>query len=51
MFQYAVGAAVGFAVGAFTPAVGRKIKAWFVKETSAAKADVASAAQNAAKKL
>jgi hypothetical protein len=34
------GAGVGFVVGAFTPAVGRKIKALFVKETSAAKAAV-----------
>lgn len=33
-------AAVGFVVGAFTPAVGRKIKALFVKETSAAKVAV-----------
>jgi hypothetical protein len=33
----AVIAGVGFVVGAFTPAVGRKIKAFFVKETSAVK--------------
>lgn len=31
------GAVIGFVVGAFTPAVGRKIKALFVKETTAVK--------------
>jgi hypothetical protein len=42
MFTLSVveGAAVGFTVGAFTPAVGRKIKALFVKEADAVKADV-----------
>jgi hypothetical protein len=33
-------AAVGFVIGAFTPAVGREIKVFFVKETTAAKAAV-----------
>jgi hypothetical protein len=45
------GAGVGFVVGAFTPAVGRKIKALFVKETSAAKAAASSAVSNVAKKI
>jgi hypothetical protein len=35
-----IGAAVGFVAGAFTPAVGRTIKAWFSKEVAAVKADV-----------
>lgn len=29
-------AGVGFVIGAFTPAVGREIKSWFVKESTAA---------------
>lgn len=33
--------AVGYIAGAFTPAVSRKIKALFVKEASAVKADIA----------
>lgn len=41
----------GFVIGAFTPSIGRKIKSWFVKETSAIKADVSKDAQAAAKKL
>lgn len=56
------GAGVGFVAGAFTPSVLRKIKALFVKETTAAKAavqselgkalsSVSSAAQSEAKKL
>lgn len=36
------GAALGFVVGAFTPAIGRKIKSFFVKETTAAKNKVVS---------
>lgn len=35
------GLIVGFVAGAFTPGVGRKIKALFVKESTAVKADVA----------
>jgi len=31
----------GFVIGAFTPAVGAKIKSYFVKETTAAKSAVA----------
>jgi hypothetical protein len=50
----AVAAGVGFVVGAFTPAVGRKIKAFFVKETQAAeaklKAEVTTAAADVIKK-
>ena len=44
-------AGVGFVVGAFTPAVGRKIKAFFVKETTVLKADAKSAEASVAKKL
>lgn len=42
MFSLSVveGAVVGYVVGAFTPAVGRKIKALFVKESNTVKADV-----------
>ena len=47
MIQLIIAAAIGFVVGAFTPAVGRTIKAWFVKETTAAK----TAAVADAKKL
>ena len=36
-----VGVVIGFVVGAFTPALGRKLKALFVKEATAVKADVA----------
>ena len=39
-------AGVGFVVGAFTPAIGRKIKALFVKETTAAKAAVDAKAKS-----
>ncbi len=34
--------AVGFVIGAFMPSIGRKIKAYFVKETTAAKTDIAN---------
>jgi hypothetical protein len=37
-------AGVGFIIGAFTPSVGRKIKALFVKESTAAKTVVAPVA-------
>jgi hypothetical protein len=47
MIHTIVAAGLGFVVGAFTPAVGRKIKALFVKETTAVattvKTDVAAA--------
>jgi hypothetical protein len=36
-----LGIGIGFVVGAFAPALGRKLKALFVKEASALKADVA----------
>jgi hypothetical protein len=36
-------AAVGYLVGVFTPAVARKIKSWFSKETTAAVTAVTSA--------
>jgi hypothetical protein len=38
----------GFLVGAFTPGILRKIKAYFVKETSAAKSAVTGAVKTAA---
>jgi len=38
--HYLFGAAVGFLVGVFCPAVERKIKALFVKESTAAKTAV-----------
>ena len=28
-------AAIGWLIGCFTPAVGRKVKAWFTKESTA----------------
>jgi hypothetical protein len=40
-------AAAGFVAGAFTPSVGRKIKSFFVKETTAAKTAATSAASSA----
>lgn len=36
MFHTILGVAAGYIAGAFTPAIGRKIKALFVKETQAA---------------
>jgi hypothetical protein len=38
----AAGLGIGFVAGAFTPAIGRKIKALFVKEGAAVKADVSA---------
>jgi hypothetical protein len=43
-------AGIGYVIGAFTPAVGRKIKSFFVKETTAAKSAVESSASSAVKK-
>ena len=40
MLSYLIGGAVGFVVAAFAPAVGREIKSWFVKESTAAVAAV-----------
>lgn len=45
MVHSIVAAGIGFVVGAFTPAVGRTIKAWFVKEATAAKTVVATDAK------
>lgn len=45
------GAAVGFVVGAFCPAVLRKVKAFFVKETTALKSDIKADATKVEKKL
>ena len=45
------GAAFGFVVAAFAPAVGRKIKALFVKETKALKASAVAEEAKIAKKL
>lgn len=38
---------IGFVAGAFTPAIGRKIKSWFVKEGTVVKADVSNVASQA----
>jgi hypothetical protein len=46
----AIDAGIGFVVAAFMPRIGRIIKSWFVSETTAAKADVASAASDVIKK-
>lgn len=53
MFSLSVieGAVVGYVVGAFTPSVGRGIKALFVKEANVVKADVKAEASNVEKKL
>lgn len=55
VFAQLPGAAVGFVVGAFCPAVLRKIKALFVKETQKAaiaiKAEVVKAATDVSKKV
>jgi hypothetical protein len=42
MIHSLVCVAVGFLVGCFTPAIGRKVKALFVKETQAAETAVKS---------
>lgn len=51
MLTIALAAGAGFIAGAFTPAVGRKIKSYFVKETKAASAAVQTDVSAAAKKL
>ena len=48
MIEIIEGAAAGFIAGAFTPSIGRKIKALFVKETTAAKTAVTTAVTTAA---
>ena len=45
------GAAFGFVVAAFAPAVGRKIKALFVKESTALKASAKAEAAKIKSKL
>jgi hypothetical protein len=45
------GAGVGFVIGAFTPSIGRKIKALFVKETTKAKIAVETEVKAVEKKL
>jgi hypothetical protein len=42
-----ISAAIGFTAGAFIPSIGRKIKALFVKETTAAKAVAGASASSA----
>jgi hypothetical protein len=44
-------AAIAYVAGAFTPAVGRKIKSFFVTEAAHLKADVTNEAAAVAKKL
>jgi len=46
-----VGLCIGFVVGAFTPAVGRKIKGLFVKETQSAETAVKSGIAGVTKHL
>jgi hypothetical protein len=42
-----ISAAIGFAAGVNAPSIGRKIKALFVKETTAAKAVVGASSSSA----
>lgn len=51
LIAQAPAAGVGFIVGAFTPAIGRKIKALFVKESKVVVAKVESEAAAIEKKL
>lgn len=51
MISVIVAAGIGYIAGAFTPAVGREIKSWFVKESTAAKTAVTTDATAAVKKL
>jgi hypothetical protein len=46
-----VAAGVGFVVGAFTPAVGRKIKSFLTKEATVVKTDVEAEAKKIDAKL
>ncbi len=39
-FGIVVAAGIGWLIGCFTPAVGRTVKSWFVKEATVVKADV-----------
>jgi hypothetical protein len=45
-----IDAAIGFVACAFCPAIGRSIKALFVKDTQAAETDVKNAAASEIKK-
>lgn len=47
IISFAIGGGVGFVVGAFTPAVGRQIKAFFTKKSTAAVAAAPVAVQTA----
>lgn len=40
MIHVIVGTALGFVAGAFTPAIGRKIKSYFVAKSAVVVADV-----------
>lgn len=51
MISTALIAGIAYIAGAFTPAVGRTIKSWFVKEATAFKADVKTEASVVEKKL
>ena len=46
-----IAAGIGYVAGAFTPSIGRKIKAFFVKESTALKASAKAEEQKIAKKL
>lgn len=43
MIHSVIFAGIGFVVGAFTPAIGRKVKAFFVKESTAVEASAGAA--------
>lgn len=51
MFHYLIGSAIGFVIGAFTPKIGRVIKTYFVKETTAAKPAIVAGVGKIEKKL
>lgn len=46
-----IAAGTGYITGAFTPAVLRKVKAFFVKETTVLKTDIKADEASVAKKL
>ena len=46
-----LGAAIGYVAGAFTPSVLKAIKAFFVKETTALKADAEKVVADIKKKV
>ena len=51
MFAHALYAGIGFVAGAFTPSIGRKIKAYFSAEAAKAEAAAKTEVQAAEKKL